>query len=411
MSTTTPARQHAATLLTMAPAQLRALGAAATAGEIAQQPRLWRRVGADAAARSGATRAFLDPLLARPDLRIVLTGAGTSAFAGQILAPALAGALRLRVEAVATTDIVATPREVFAQDVPTLLVSLARSGDSPESVAATELAERCLGEVHHLVVTCNRDGQLFRDHDARQRSLVLAMPPEADDAGFAMTSSFTCMVLATWLALSPDDVDTALVERLAVAGEQALAERDHQAAALAAQGHRRLVHLGSGSLGGLAREGALKLLELTAGAVVTYFDSSLGFRHGPKAVLDQGTVVLVHVSNDAGTRAYDEDIVLELREAIGADRVIAATARPSDRLGGGPAWAVRGVEEVPDVLLSLVFAIGAQLLALHTSVAMGLGPDNPFPDGGVNRVVQGVTIHPLTGAASGAEAERGVPRR
>src|SRR3954462_10307175 len=93
-----------------------------TSREIRQQPALWREVSATAAVQRTATQAFLRPLLETANLRIVLTGAGTSAFAGQILAPALSCSLRRRVEAVATTDIVAAPHASFAEDVPTLLV-------------------------------------------------------------------------------------------------------------------------------------------------------------------------------------------------------------------------------------------------------------------------------------------------
>ena len=37
----------------------------------------------------------------------------------------------------------------------------------------------------------------------------------------------------------------------------------------------------------------------------------------------------------------------------------------------------------------------AQLIALRASLHQGLRPDNPFPSGEVNRVVQGVTLHSL----------------
>src|SRR6185312_15059160 len=121
----------------------------ATGREIGQQPALWRQVADEVTARREELDAFLAPVLAAGDLRIVLTGAGTSAFAGRVLAPALGRATGRRVEAMATTDIVSNPKDVFAQDVPTLLVSLARSGDSPESGAAAALADQCLTTVHH----------------------------------------------------------------------------------------------------------------------------------------------------------------------------------------------------------------------------------------------------------------------
>ena len=366
-----------------------------TAREIFQQPALWREVGSTVVSGREKTEAFLRPLLQRSDVRIVLTGAGTSAFAGQVLAPALSRELRRRVEAVPTTDIVSNPRECFAGNRPTLLVSFARSGDSPESVAATELAEQCLTEVNHLVLTCNSSGELHRRHLRADRSLVLLMPEAANDQGFAMTSSFTCMTLAAWLTLRRSTPDDGLAERLAVAAERVLTAQGLPTRALAERGYERVVCLGSGSLAGLARESALKLLELTAGRVVSYFDSALGFRHGPKAVLDKHTLALVYVSNDSYTRQYDLDIAEELRRALGPDGVVVITAGADGGLSDGDPWQIEGLDDVDDAALALPFVVCAQLLGLHFSLALGRTPDNPFPSGTVNRVVKGVTIHAL----------------
>lgn len=372
---------------------LAAPGAAITTGEIRQQPALWREVATAAAARRVQTEQFLTPLLRRPNCRIVLTGAGSSAFVGGILAPALSRHLGSRVDAVATTDIVSNPREAFAEDVPTVLVSFARSGDSPESVAAAELAEQHLREVHHVIVTCDDQGRLYRSHEDAERSLVLLMPPRANDQGFAMTSSFTCMTLAGWLTFTGTTPPQATIDRLVSAGQRAVQESFLNASALAARGYQRVVYLGSGALTGLAHESALKLLELTAGQTVTYFDSALGFRHGPKSVLDERTLAVLYLSNDPYTRLYDEDIAAELGETLGRDNVLLIGARPSERLGqfGGQ---VNDLDDGEDVLLSLPFVVYAQTLGLQFALALGSTPDNPFPSGEVNRVVQGVTIHP-----------------
>jgi D-galactosamine 6-phosphate deaminase/isomerase len=334
-------------------AELEARGASATAREIAQQPALWREVGE-----------IVADTVAEPRERIVLTGAGSSAFAGEIVAPAIARRTRARVDAVATTDIVATPRACFAEDVPTLLVSLARSGDSPESVAATRLADELLSDCTHLVITCNADGELNRTRAGDGRSRVILLPDAANDRGFAMTSSLTSMVLAALIALgaAPD------VERLAAHGERALATLD-ELPDLGGVG--RVVYLGSGSLHGLAKEAALKLLELTAGRIVALGDSSMGFRHGPKAVLDEIALPIVFVSSDPYTRRYDRDIVRELPGAVALE------------------------SELPDAEAALVHAIRAQTLALRASLDLGLTPDDPFPEGQVNRIVEGVTIHAL----------------
>ena len=373
-------------------------GSAHTAREIAQQPAVWRKV----ADLIGSARAEIDakigPLLARDDVRIVFTGAGTSAFVGDTIAPAL-GELRGRpAEAVPTTDIVSNPRAAFAGDRPTLLVSFARSGNSPESVAATELAEQLLTEVHHLIITCNAEGMLATAHAARERSTVLLLPPETNDQSFAMTSSFSSMLLTGWLVTSGagDAEVRALCARVAAAGDALLAERVGEIEKLAFTAPGRIVYLGSGPLAGAANEAGLKILELTAGQVVPWSDSSLGFRHGPKAVLDPTTLAVVLVSGDPYTRRYDLDMAREMVAAVPGGRLLVLSADPVD-LDGAVCWSFPDLVGAGDVATALLAVLVAQVVALFSSVGVGCTPDNPFPGGSVNRVVQGVVIHPLEG--------------
>ncbi len=373
-------------------------GAAHTVREIAQQPALWREVDKIVTASRDSLDAFLRPLVARGDLRVVLTGAGTSAFAGQVLQPALARRLKRRVDAVPTTDLVADPHGCLAEDVPTLLVSFARSGDSPESVAATTLADQVLSEVHHLVITCNEQGRLAREHAELPKSHVLLMPPGSNDRGFAMTSSFTCMTLAALLALGGSAYD-GVAERLARAAESITESSavDRTVGALLKSEPERIVFLGSGPLKGLAEESALKVLELTGGTLMAVAESSLGFRHGPKAVLNDRSVAVVYMSNDPYTRKYDQDIYAELCGNLPAGSVVpvSAVSGAGTQGSGADAWPLPGLDGVEDVALALSAVVYAQLIALRASQARGLRPDNPFPSGEINRVVQGVTLHPL----------------
>ncbi len=376
--------------------------ACATAREIAQQPEVWADVCTSVGKDEAALRAFLEPVLQGEDTRIVLTGAGSSAFIGEALQPSLTQVLGRRVDAVATTDIVAGPGAVFAERVPTLLISFARSGESPESTAATELADQLLPDVRHLVVTCDADGALARQHRGRGSSLVLAMPEAANDSGFAMTSSFTSMMLATWLALAvPEQERDEVGARLGAAAAQLLEQR-RGVDDLVAGGYRRVVYLGSGALRGIARESSLKMLELTAGRVASSYDTALGFRHGPKAFLDDSSLAVVYLSNDPYTRRYDVDIATELSDTLGREHVfvVSASGPASGAASGpvpGPGFAFSGLDGLDDCLVALPFVVVAQLLGLGSSLSLGLTPDNPFPDGEVNRVVQGVTVHPFPG--------------
>ena len=103
-----------------------------------------------------------------------------------------------------------------------------------------------------------------------------------------------------------------------------------------------MVYLGSGALKGLAHESALKVLELTAGRVVAMGDSPLAFRHGPKSVLDDRTLVVVYLSNDPYTRAYDLDLLDELRRSRGDEHVLAVTADHGDDVSASDVLAAAG---------------------------------------------------------------------
>lgn len=371
--------------------------ASATFREIRQQPAVWRESAQLVADRRDEIDGFLRPLLQQPELRIILTGAGTSAFTGGVAAPTIARATGLRVESIATTDLVSNPRHYLTEDVPTLLVSFARSGNSPESVATVEIVDQVLSDTYHLVITCNADGNLAREQAQNPRALVLQLPERTHDVGFAMTSSFTSMLLAALLVFLGDSAE--LVDRLAVGAQAVLDQHWSQIAALADTKVKRVVYLGSGPLAALAQESALKLLELTAGLTVSFHDSALGFRHGPKAVLDDTTLALVFVSSNSYTRSYDVDILEELRSVLGPERVLAVAVDELDELGGAGVIALPGLADSDDGFLGAPYVVVAQILALSFALAVGTTPDNPFPGGAVNRVVKGVRIHELTAAA------------
>jgi tagatose-6-phosphate ketose/aldose isomerase len=383
--------------------ELESRGAAWTAREIAQQPGVWTEVADLVARERAALECFLKPLVAYPGLRVVLAGAGTSAFIGDCLAPALRAALNRRVEAIATTDLLSAPDLWLPSEGPTLLVSFARSGNSPESVAAVQLSERLLaGRVFHLVITCNALGALAAAAQGQPNARLLLMPEAAHDRGFAMTSSFSGMLIAGALAFGLLADDTP--RRLALAAAELLPGATAVAGRLVARSFERVVYLGSNGLRGLASEAALKLLELTDGRVVAASDSSLGFRHGPKTILNERTLVVLMLSNGRYARAYDLDLLRELEREGRAGGLLALAGQP-DGVGAVDKLIIPGMEDATDLELVPLFVLFAQGFALLQSLALGLTPDRPDPAGTVNRVVQGVTIHPWNGAGGH------VPRR
>jgi tagatose-6-phosphate ketose/aldose isomerase len=374
-----------------AQSELEALDALWTAREIAQQPAMLRKTQELLTRREDSLESFLAPLREKTAVRIILTGAGSSAFIGECLAPYLSAKLRRRVEAIATTDLVCAPHLYFGEQAPTLLVSFARSGNSPESVAAVELADRMLSEIHHLIVTCNPDGALAR----KRLGGTILLPEETHDRSFAMTSSFSCMAyaaLATFVGIKTMQPRSA---RIAQAVDSVISAQLKTLQDLAARKYERVVYLGSEVLKGLAREAALKLLELTDGQTISAWESPLGFRHGPKTIVNDKSLVLIFVSNQPYTRRYDLDLLEEICRDRAAATVLAIAAREQGIPAEADRIVVPSMHDAEDVDLLFPFLSTAQIFAFETSLACGLSPDNPNRTGTVHRVVQGVRIHPF----------------
>lgn len=371
------------TLLQRSPQAWSDIGGLHTAEEIAQQPRLWAELDASLRAERQRVEAFLDGCLSNPEQRVILTGAGSSAYAGEIIADEINAAWPAQVRAIATTTLLTHPELYLEPGAPTLLVSFARSGDSPESLAAVNLVRDLVPEARLLNITCNPEGTLARDSVGDSKACTLMMPAASCDRGFAMTSSFTCMLLAA-LAVLGKPGQGERIATLAQLAQTALQAWEAPAAELGAVAAERVVYLGSGPLEGLARESALKLLELTGGRVPAIADTPLGFRHGPKSVLNGDALVVVYNSTKPLARRYEADLVDELKRDAVAGRIV--TVGPGADIG-------IDVPEWTDAWLAPLWLLVAQQVALHRSAALKLRPDNPFASGTVNRVVKGVTIY------------------
>ncbi|EGT0669851.1 AgaS family sugar isomerase [Citrobacter werkmanii] len=366
-----------------------------TEEEIRQQPASWIRSLTNIDNIRSAIDSFLAPLLRKNDLRIVLTGAGTSAFIGDIIAPWLASQTGKNISAVPTTDLVTNPMDYLNPAHPLLLVSFARSGNSPESVAAVELANQFVPECYHLPITCNEAGSLYQNAVASDNAFALLMPAETHDRGFAMTSSITTMMASCLAVFAPQKINSQTFRDVADRCQTILTSLgDFSDGVFGNAPWKRIVYLGSGGLQGAARESALKVLELTAGKLAAFYDSPTGFRHGPKSLVDNETLVVVFVSSHPYTRQYDLDLLAELRRDRQALRVVAIAAQTDDVIEAGPHILLPPARSFIDMELAFCFLMYAQVFALTQSISIGNTPDTPSASGTVNRVVQGVVIHP-----------------
>lgn len=381
--------------------QMKATSSTFTISEIYQQPATWRKTCAQLAACKDELQKFLDQVVKAEDFDIVLTGAGTSEFVGNSLYHALNKKYNFKVKSYASTDIVPNPEDTLSRTKPTLLVNFGRSGNSPESVGSVEAAEVVCENLYHLFVTCNCEGALSKLADVKDNCFALNLTPETHDKSFAMTSSYSNMYLATYLALNLDRLEeiTAAVEKICAAGQTFLdTQYDAVAKIVADFDFNRIVYLGNIALKGVAQESALKMLELTAGKVATMYDSHLGFRHGPKSIIDDNTLTVAYLSDDPYRRQYELDLIKEM-----------AGQRKGNKIAVVYNKACEGIEELADytvqidvgcemenIMLGLDFIMFAQILAVMKSLSMGITPDNPCPTGEVNRVVKGVILYPYT---------------
>lgn len=369
-----------------------------TIREISYQPRMWQDTYDIIFSLKDEIEKFIKENSIDKDTRIVLTGAGTSAFIADAAECVLTKSGASSARAVATTDIVSAPSS-FLTPNDRLFISFARSGNSPESVAAYNIARKFCKDALHLIITCNPEGHLAKCADP-DRDLVIVLPDGTNDRSLAMTSSFSSMLIACILC---NKICTLEEEqsKLAAAAEFAsyFLKEDNLAKirSITEKAITRAVFLGSGALKGIACECHLKLQELTDGQIMCSFDSFMGLRHGPKAVINEETLVVFLLSDDPYTRQYELDLINQVdKENTPASQIIVSTV-PSGVSGckidfefdapvASEALLCSEYKYVPYVLIG-------QLLGYFFSLSKGLNPDSPSVRGTISRVVSGVKIY------------------
>ena len=372
-----------------------------TLTEIYQQPATWEKTCRQIAEHKDEIQKFIDQVITCDDFDVILTGAGTSEFVGNALFPHLAGLLNHKVKSYGTTDIVATPEAYLSRTKPTLLISFGRSGNSPESVGAIDAAEAVCDNIYHLFVTCNKNGALSKRAATTENCYAINLTDETHDQSFAMTSSYSNMYLATYLCFHLNELDKVLEEvgKIGAAGQNFLDNKYGIAQQIVDDyDFKRIVYLGSNTLKGTSQESALKMLELTAGRVVTMYDTPMGFRHGPKSIVDDTTLTVVYLSDDPYTRQYEVDLVKEMSGQRKGNKIVAVMRRQDDEVAALVDYTVSYDldDAYENVLLGLDYILFAQTLAVLKSLSLDITPDNPCPTGEVNRVVKGVTLYPYT---------------
>ncbi|WP_158791983.1 SIS domain-containing protein [Granulicella sp. L60] len=373
-----------------------------TPAEIAQQPATWKRTLQIFKQHQARIVVFLDTVGVRASLEnrpsVILIGAGTSDYISQALTFVLRTKWGCEVSAVASTDLLPNMEEYVIPGRRYLWISFSRSGDSPEGVAVLEQALERYPEIAHLVVTCNEGARMAELCEGVERASVVVLDDVVNDRSLAMTSSFTNMIVLgqclahAWSLAEYEPV----LERLAQAGDHLLTQAAALAEELAARNFARVCFLGSGALASVAKESALKVLEMTAGQVKTMSETVLGLRHGPMAALDRETLLVCFVSGDHTRGLYARDLLREIgSKHVVAERIAVGPASFKSTLGGDcdRYLSLEIDAEIEDEYRPVLDVIFGQLLGLYSSVAHQLKPDAPSPAGVIKRVVQKFQIY------------------
>ena len=364
--------------------------------EIQQQPAMWRATYDIVCSRKAEIEAFVKKYVAE-GYEIILTGAGTSAYIGDALQWVLSDTLLKGAKAVATTDIITEAEGLFNKDSKVLLISFARSGNSPESVGAINLVNKTAGQAAHIFITCNEKGKMTAMADGNDNTLLVLLPPQTNDLSLAMTSSYSSMYLACAMIANIENIEEhkAQIEAVAAATAESLPKYNEAIKAMAERNFNRAVFLGSGELMGVAEESRLKLQELTDGTVMCAFDSFLGFRHGPKAVINEDTLLVYLLSETPATQRYEYDLIRQIKANNDITGYVAVSqSEPTVGAEYFDLNVVIGVPaEVKRCYKSVSYIFVAQLLGFYKALDLKRSPDNPSVSGNISRVVEGVTIY------------------
>ena len=369
-------------------------GCTLTSVEIAGQPETWLSLCDLLEDNAAKIRSFFERF-SLDGRRIVLTGAGSSGFVASMLSCHIAERFGILSDAIHTTDIVSSPN-AFIKDVPTLLISFGRSGNSPESVGAVQACRKLVSDLYEITIVCDGNSKLSNCAKESDKSLLLVMPEGANDKAFAMTCSVSCMLLAGFAVFGIDKLsgitrDIALLSDYVANSSQALSKVAQDVAGLDVE---RLWYIGCGSAQALMREGALKVMEVTNGKIVAGSNNAPEFRHGPKTVINSKAATIHFVSNNDFTAQYDNDLLDEILSQRDKNKVVSITGT-NNSSDFCVKYDVSGYEILGDVAAEIFALVFMQMFSVFASIKLGVPTDNPSPSGHVNRVVQGVTIYPI----------------
>ncbi|MEG0410967.1 MAG: SIS domain-containing protein [Bacilli bacterium] len=342
--------------------------------EISQQGELWQRVFEQISNELSELDVYVKNFN-----KVIFLGAGTSEFVGNVVTRALNKYDREYLS-ISTTDFITNPEYYLQKDEKVLFVSIARSGNSPESVEAVNLGSSLSKTVKHLIITCNKNGKLALLDDC----MKIILPMEANDKSFAMTSSFTSLILASYLIFAENREESeSNLSKLLKNFSDIINEFDKKLEKIMMPSYDRIVFLGTNVLKAIAQESALKVMELSAGRIATLHDSFLGYRHGPVTFTygDKKTLVVAYLSSKEKTRKYEKDMLIELNQFKFSNQILIIDNVNCDDMDNLADEIIKIDSSMNEIYYGMNCIIVAQLIGLMSSWKYGIDPDEPYKNG------------------------------
>ena len=298
----------------------------------------------------------------------LFVGCGTSYY----LAEAAAASWTLLngevARAVPASEVLLYPNLSHSQHEQVHAVVVSRSGRTSEAVRAAAVLRRQL-RVPTLGITCAQHSPLQAECDS---ILILSA---ADEKSTVMTRSFTSMLLSLQYLAARRSGNNAFMQNLTDTSH-AFAQRIPPLAQqiesfVHTHAFADYVFLAQGPFYGIAREAALKVMEMSCS--YSQFFHSLEFRHGPKAIVSPETCLMFFLSPQA--QDTEAEVLQEMKD-LGAV-TIAVSNRSDERLRSSSDLLIAMNLPGNDLSLLAPSIVPAQLLGFFTGRSKGLNPDQP----------------------------------
>jgi glucosamine--fructose-6-phosphate aminotransferase (isomerizing) len=337
----------------------------ATWKEILSQGNVWQTILAEL-----PDGAVIKKILAATSSRRewLFIGCGTSFYLAEAAALSWTLLTGQPARPIPASEVLLFPPLLGAEGSDVQAVVISRSGRTSEAVRAANVLR---GELHipTIGITCAQNSELEQACDI---SIVLR---SADENSTVMTRSFTSMLISLQILAARRAGNRAFVEDLG-AMAKALTSRisgiASQVEAFVAQhSFADYVFLGQGPFHGIAREAALKVMEMSCS--YSQFFHALEFRHGPKAIVSPATCLTFFLSD---TALKDETEVLsEMKELGGV--TIAICNRADSTIRETADMVIESDFDGNELALLAPYTVPCQLMGFFTGLRKGLNPDQP----------------------------------